>query len=286
MRAQPIVGIYGIQNTATGKIYVGSSYDVKHRLASHKSILRKGKGNQHFQNAWDKHGEDSFEFLILEKLRQDITKTQLEFQEQWWMDRYQSYKCDKGFNIRKIATNNKGMKITNTSNMKAATIKRKGKRCILYDSNGDFVKECETQDEAAEFVTGKRQKGAYYGYQSRRHVFYNFYLVPYVEGYSKKFIPDPIKRVDTKEGRERQAESVRRAIKGISKSPETLERMRQAKRKAQGVKIQVLNITTNEIVIFESTPECMEFFNITRSVLKRYIQQEKLFQGIYQFTKL
>jgi len=59
-------GVYEIRNTVNNKWYVGSSRNIKSRWATHKYSLRKGRhGNPHLQNAWNKYGEDAFEFNVL-----------------------------------------------------------------------------------------------------------------------------------------------------------------------------------------------------------------------------
>lgn len=62
-----ICGIYMIINTKNGKRYVGSSINIKKRLWEHRSTLRHNHhDNQHLQNAWNKYGEQAFEYSILE----------------------------------------------------------------------------------------------------------------------------------------------------------------------------------------------------------------------------
>ena len=56
-----IVGIYAIENTTTGRRYIGSSIDVRRRVLAHFASLRRGcHENPHLQAAWNKHGEESF----------------------------------------------------------------------------------------------------------------------------------------------------------------------------------------------------------------------------------
>lgn len=63
-----ISGIYAIVNTVNGKRYVGSSQDVWYRIRKHKEMLRRGDHhNVHLQNAWIKHGERCFDFILLEE---------------------------------------------------------------------------------------------------------------------------------------------------------------------------------------------------------------------------
>lgn len=60
-------GIYKIINKVNGKYYVGSSKDIEHRWQEHKNELNKNKHyNDYLQSAWNKYGERSFEFTIVE----------------------------------------------------------------------------------------------------------------------------------------------------------------------------------------------------------------------------
>ncbi len=60
-------GVYQIRCVPTGKIYIGSAVDLKARWDGHRRRLRRGvHHNAHLQYAWDKYGEASFEFSVLE----------------------------------------------------------------------------------------------------------------------------------------------------------------------------------------------------------------------------
>lgn len=60
-------GIYGIRNKENGKTYVGKTMkSFGDRWDCHKALLRGGyHDNPHLQNAWNKYGEEAFEFIIL-----------------------------------------------------------------------------------------------------------------------------------------------------------------------------------------------------------------------------
>lgn len=68
-------GIYKIVNKVNGKYYVGSSNDVNSnvgRFYEHKAMFRrKDHHNEHLQSAWYKHGEESFEFIVVEQCSSD-----------------------------------------------------------------------------------------------------------------------------------------------------------------------------------------------------------------------
>ena len=60
-------GIYKIVNTVNGKYYVGSSDQLYRRWQIHYNRLDGNRHeNSHLQNAWNKYGEDAFQFIIVE----------------------------------------------------------------------------------------------------------------------------------------------------------------------------------------------------------------------------
>jgi group I intron endonuclease len=62
-------GIYCIKNTLNNKVYIGSSLSISTRLKNHKVLLRKNKHHSYkLQGAFNKHGEDTFKFEILEEV--------------------------------------------------------------------------------------------------------------------------------------------------------------------------------------------------------------------------
>ena len=65
-------GVYIIQNTTTNLYYIGSSKDIKNRWRQHRYLLRRGQHHSpHLQRSWDKYGEESFVFEILEECSVD-----------------------------------------------------------------------------------------------------------------------------------------------------------------------------------------------------------------------
>jgi group I intron endonuclease len=61
-------GIYIIKNLVNNKIYIGSSVNIGNRFNQHKNSLRKNKHhNKYLQKSWNKHGEENFEFIVIER---------------------------------------------------------------------------------------------------------------------------------------------------------------------------------------------------------------------------
>ncbi len=98
-------GVYQIRNKINGKILVVSTPNIK-TINGKKFELNMGSSKYKLlQDEWNKFGEDSFEFELLEKLEkkedvfQDI-KEELKKLESKWLDKLQPY-GDKGYNPEK-----------------------------------------------------------------------------------------------------------------------------------------------------------------------------------------
>lgn len=89
-------GIYGWRCTDSGKWYIGQSVDVEARRSNHLSCLRGGYGfNGYLQAAFNKHGEESFEFHVLEETPEDI----LDVRERTWIAYLKSTDPVHGYNL-------------------------------------------------------------------------------------------------------------------------------------------------------------------------------------------
>ena len=105
-------GIYIITNKVNGKRYIGSSYDARRRQISHQYRLSKNiHENPHLQNAWNKYGPQSFEFMTVEETPLDcLLKV-----EQKYLDEAKT-KPDEYYNICFDASSNRlGTKHTEES---------------------------------------------------------------------------------------------------------------------------------------------------------------------------
>jgi group I intron endonuclease len=157
--------IYGIVNKINGKKYIGSAFVFTRRKNKHLSELRRGVHHSSIlQNAWNKYGEDNFEFQILEEIDE---KQILIEREQWWLDN-----SEREYNICPIAGNCERRKHTEESKRKIGEYnktkrvfteetrkkisdskkgikrdsskwknKKTGRSCYEYDKNGIFIKE-------------------------------------------------------------------------------------------------------------------------------------------------
>lgn len=103
--------IYGILNKLNGKQYVGSTNNYYKRKQLHlKRLATNVHHSYHLQNSWNKHGEKMFDFIILEKVDQQIDLIE---REQWWIDNSNS-----NYNICRIAGSSLGVKRTEATKEK------------------------------------------------------------------------------------------------------------------------------------------------------------------------
>lgn len=101
-----VCGIYCIRNIINQKVYIGKSINIRQRIWNHISNLNSKNiksENQHFINAWWKYGKENFEYFVLEIIdkNQENIENIVKDKELFWMDYYESYSRDKGYNLRR-----------------------------------------------------------------------------------------------------------------------------------------------------------------------------------------
>ena len=117
-------GVYVIENKLNGKRYVGSAVDLKVRRQGHKRALLRGTHiNIHLQNSWNKHGDDTFEFDVIEYWEPEF----LVGMEQWWMNMLKPE-----YNICKVAGSNLGVKHTAESKANMSKAMTGNTNCLGY----------------------------------------------------------------------------------------------------------------------------------------------------------
>ena len=112
-------GIYVITNLVNNKKYVGSTHNFLVRWRSHKSMLNRGVHfNNHLQNSWNKYGEESFKFSILEEIDDTLDNI-----NELLIEREEFYininDCiNNGYNTRSECNTNLGLKWSEESKRK------------------------------------------------------------------------------------------------------------------------------------------------------------------------
>lgn len=112
---KPVSGIYMWENIKTGKVYIGSSSNIRLRYNVHVSRLKQGNHwNSYLQNSWNIHSLNSFKFTIIE----NCIEANLLIREQYWMNFYKSFNRNFGYNVNSIAGRTTGYRHTKESKEK------------------------------------------------------------------------------------------------------------------------------------------------------------------------
>jgi GIY-YIG catalytic domain len=95
-------GIYQIKNTQNGKVFIGSTRNVK-TLNGKRFELKAGASyNKELQQEWNEYGEDAFVIEMLETIKVDEEKynnlkKDLEKLEEKWLEKLQPF-GERGYN--------------------------------------------------------------------------------------------------------------------------------------------------------------------------------------------
>lgn len=138
-----MIGIYMIKNKVNKKVYIGQSYNIKHRIARHKRDAQ----NIHLKNAIEKYGLSNFDFIILRNVGTEsgITKTLLDCLESFYINKYNSTDRAYGYNLKgggangrmseevieRVSKKLKGRKISNETREKIS-MSLSGRNCYMY----------------------------------------------------------------------------------------------------------------------------------------------------------
>jgi hypothetical protein len=156
-------GIYSITNLKNGKVYIGYAKNIRIRWNHHRSALRLGKHpNKHLQDSWNRHGESSFEFKVVELCTEEL----LCRREDDWCKLLQTHK--KGYNMR-LTDPSKATGAASTETIekirKALTGRKSSKSAVdnlrksigravvvLTSDEGKYVAEFETISDAESYT--------------------------------------------------------------------------------------------------------------------------------------
>lgn len=177
-----VSGIYCIINLKNGKRYIGSSKNIRQRLWSHRAELRHNKhDNPHLQSAWNKHGEQFFDYFIIE----ECTIESLLTREQHYIDTMHPEYNINPKTQKPPCTIETRLKQSNTRKKLYAEGKLqpsfKHSPTYVYDLEGNFIKEYYSMKEAALGEFGKNTgaiRNACLGKENPYHRVHNrlFYL--------------------------------------------------------------------------------------------------------------
>lgn len=116
-------GVYALLNHRNGKIYIGSSICLGHRLAVHRNAISRNRANRYLLRAIAKEPH-AFSVEVLEEMV-GASKEKLLAREQFWMDFYRSYKPEHGYNIAPLAASCLGVKHSDQTRARVAEAARK-----------------------------------------------------------------------------------------------------------------------------------------------------------------
>lgn len=144
-------GIYKISKKNSSDCYIGSSKCIYQRLQHHLYDLRKQiHKNEHLQRAWNKYGEDSFEFSIIEQCDPEIRIER----EQFYVDTLKpSYNmCREVVELPPYNDPEHKKKLSEIIRKNYAEGKVNiswAKKVYQYDLEGNYIKEFSSAVEAA-----------------------------------------------------------------------------------------------------------------------------------------
>ena len=99
MKENKTAGVYKITNTITGEFYIGSSKNIKHRWATHKSpSTHKRLPNSKLYKAMTSYGLDNFTIEVIEET--DNLKEREQYYIECLKPSYNNYRA-KGFDIER-----------------------------------------------------------------------------------------------------------------------------------------------------------------------------------------
>ena len=144
-------GIYKIENVENNKIYIGSSINLDSREYKHFWMLNKNiHDNNYLQNSFNKFGEDSFFFEIIEI----CSSNELIVKENYYINKYNSNNPEFGYNL---ATVNEFRRNTFNNEVKVKLSK------YNLEKNGNFNKFSLTNIKTnEEFIFESLVDGANY----------------------------------------------------------------------------------------------------------------------------
>lgn len=219
-------GIYKLTCNANDKIYIGKSVNIRRRVYDHAHCRKRGKCGTYLKNAIIKYGWAAFSVEVLELVENfnaSEDNISLLEKESYYIELFESYNKDKGYNICKFSNDSAGVpksqehieKIRKGNIGKKRSDETKRRMSIAKLGNTNMLGKKHSEDTKAkmkksksEEIKGKKRK-------------------PMSEETKEKIRQKNIGRVVPEERKER----IRQSSLGKPKSEEHKENMRKSKKK-------------------------------------------------------
>ena len=175
-------GIYQIRHLTHHKRYIGSAAGQKgfeHRWGSHLSDLNLGQhDNSYLQRAWDKYGEESFIFEVIEyivrldEMTDEEWRTLVLQREQYYLDVFLFASCNDqrfkqlGYNILRVAGSSLGYRHSDETKIKMSQ-SASGKNHVNFGKN--LTQECRMKISEA-LKGNKNSQGVVRSEKERRRI--------------------------------------------------------------------------------------------------------------------
>ena len=196
-----MIGIYGIKNVVTGKMYIGQSKCIENRFKDHFYDLRGGNHHSpYLQNAFNKYGKDVFIQGVIEECDSSL----LNERENYWINYYDTY--NNGYNATNVNKNTGGRTYSDEDKLKLSESmkdyhqkvpehirKFKGnllrshrtnfnntnkKKLRLYNTNLELIHELNSKDCASLLgVTLERLNKSMYKIRTTKGLTYKGYII-------------------------------------------------------------------------------------------------------------
>jgi len=153
-----ITGVYQILNKCNNKCYIGSSKTIEARKSVHFSSLRGGYHyNKHLQAAFNKYGEQNFEFIVIEMCTED----ELLKREKYYISAHEALHRDCGYNkAPEPYAGSRGIKWTKESKDKLSNSLKEaylnGDRVPALKSHTESARVCISESLFKQYASGKR----------------------------------------------------------------------------------------------------------------------------------
>lgn len=226
---QRLSGVYLIRNTVTGKVYVGSSVNIKERWYRHRLYLGKGEHHcPHLQMAWKAYGESAFTFEVLELIGGVAAML---VREQALIDEYRAADRAFGYNVCVVVGSRAGVPLPSETRAKISrsnmgrVMPEEVRRKIALTNTG----KKHSQESRAKMSASKRsvKRSQPHSIETRAKLSVAHMGKVLSMEHCKKLSEAHMGKQSTPESRAKASA----ALKGRSKSPETRARMALAQQK-------------------------------------------------------